>query len=70
LLFSYYFQVVSISEGHTCTSASKVLSREATKEWIADKAKDILRIRPTMGPKKLQEHLEGQFPVKIAYTKV
>ena len=23
-----------------------------------------------MGPKKLQEHLEGQFPVKIAYTKV
>ena len=40
------------------------------KGWIADRAKDILRTRLTMGPKKLQEHLEGQFPVKIAYTKV
>jgi len=40
------------------------------KGWIADRAKDLLRTIPTMGPKNLQEHLEGQFPIKIAYTMV
>jgi hypothetical protein len=70
LIMCFLFQVVSISEGHTCASTSKVRGKEATKGWIADRAKDILKSKPGLGAKKLQEHLEHQFPVKMSYSKV
>jgi hypothetical protein len=59
-----------ISEGHTCASTSQVRGKEATKGWIVDRAKDILKSKPGLGAKKLQEHLEHQFPVKMSYSKV
>ena len=63
-------QIISISEGHTCASTSKVMGKEATKGWIANRATEILRTDPTMGAKKLQVQLEQQFPIKVSYGKV
>ena len=50
-----FFQIVSISEGHTCASTSQVKGKEATKIWIADRAKEVLKSNPAMGAKKLKD---------------
>jgi hypothetical protein len=42
-----------MSEGHTCTSTSKVLGKEATKGWVASMATEILKTNPTIRAKKL-----------------
>jgi hypothetical protein len=65
-----YLQVKSISEHHTCASTSKVLGKEATKGWIANKASEILKSNPTIGAKKLQVQLEQQYPINMSYSKV
>ena len=68
--YLFFFQIVSISEGHTCASTSQVKGKEATKVWIADRAKEVLKSNPAMGDKKLKDQLEQQFPIKLSYNKV
>ena len=53
--YLFFFQIVSISEGHTCASTSQVKGKEATKVWIADRAKEVLKSNPAMGAKKLKD---------------
>jgi len=47
-----------------------VKSKEASKVWIADRAKEVLKSNPVMGAKKLKDQLEQQFPIKLSYNKV
>jgi len=47
-----------------------VKGKEATKVWIADRAKEVLKSNPAMGDKKLKDQLEQQFPIKLSYNKV
>jgi hypothetical protein len=44
--------------------------KEASKGWIADRAKEILRSNPFMGARKVKDQLEQQFPIKLSYNKV
>jgi hypothetical protein len=46
-----------------------VKGKEASKFWIADRAKEILKSN-SMGAKKLKDQLEQQFPIKLSYNKV
>ncbi|CAL5076254.1 unnamed protein product [Urochloa decumbens] len=64
------FMIVSISEGHTCASTSQVKGKEATKAWIADRAKPLLQSNTRLTAKKMKDHLEHQFPLKLSYNKV
>jgi hypothetical protein len=66
----FHFQVVSISEGHTCAGTSQLKGKEASKGWISDRAKEILRSNPFMGARKVKDQLEQQFPIKLSYNKV
>ena len=68
--YLFFFQIISISEGHTCASTSQVKDKEATKIWIADRAKEVLKSNPAMRAKKLKDQLEQQFPIKLSYNKV
>jgi len=47
-----------------------VKGKEASKVWIADRAKEVLKSNPVMGAKKLKDQLEQQFPIKLSYNKV
>jgi len=44
--------------------------KEATKGWIADRAKPLLQSNPGMTAIKMKDHLEHQFPLKLSYNKV
>jgi hypothetical protein len=70
LIMFFHFQVVSISEGHTCAGTSQLKGKEASKGWISDRAKEILRSNPFMGARKVKDQLEQQFPIKLSYNKV
>ena len=67
---SLNFQIVSISKSYTCASTSQVKGKEASKVWIADRAKEMLKSDPAMGAKKLKNQLEQQFSIKLSYNKV
>jgi len=47
-----------------------VKGKEASKVWIANRAKEVLKSNPVMGAKKLKDQLEQQFPIKLSYNKV
>ena len=66
---SLNFQIVSISKSHTCASTSQVKGKEASKVWIADRAKEMLKSDPAMGAKKLQNQLEQQFQSSYHITR-
>ena len=44
--------------------------KEASKAWVADRAKEVLKATLELGAKKLQGQLERQFPIKMSYNKV
>jgi len=47
-----------------------VRGKEASKAWVADRAKEVLKATPDLGAKKLQVQLETKFPIKMSYNKV
>ena len=44
--------------------------KEASKVWIANRAKEMLKADPARGAKKLKNQLEQQFSIKLSYNKV
>ena len=59
---------VQINEGiHNCAFRARVLGKMASQAWVAERAIHLLKRKPTMGPKALQEELQEKYKIEIAY---
>ena len=53
--------------GHKCASTSRVLTRNASKGWLADRVASEPRKNPNMGAKELQAKLPDDHNITIGY---
>lgn len=63
-------QVTVLFDKHDCVSSSRMRTITPTKNWIASKAESILREKPDMGAKELQDFLEKKYGVTHLYDTV
>jgi len=62
---------VQINEGHhNCASRSRVVGRMASQAWVAERAIPLLKKKPSMGPKEVQEELQTKYKIEIPYQTV
>jgi len=55
---------------HTCGAVNKCGDTMATHTWVAERAVEWLREKPTMGPKELQDELKKKYKVDVPYDRV
>ncbi|XP_062186670.1 uncharacterized protein LOC133890252 [Phragmites australis] len=55
---------------HTCGSFNKCGDTMASNKWVADRVVDLLRDKPTMGPKELQDELKKKYKMDVPYDRV
>ena len=62
---------VQINKGiHNCASRARVLGKMASKAWVAERAIPLLKKKPSMGPKAVQEELQDKYKIEITYQTV
>jgi len=62
---------VQINEGqHNCASRSRVVGRMASQAWVAERAIPLLKKKPSMDPKEVQEELQTKYKIEIPYQTV
>jgi hypothetical protein len=62
---------VQINEGiHNCASRARVVGRMASQAWVAERAIPLLKKKPGMGPKEVQEELQDKYKIEIPYQTV
>ncbi|XP_062179417.1 uncharacterized protein LOC133884028 [Phragmites australis] len=55
---------------HTCGSFNKCGDTMASNKWVANRVVDLLRDKPTMGPKELQDELKKKYKMDVPYDRV
>jgi len=62
---------VQINEGiHNCASRARVLGKMASQAWVAERAIPLLKKKPSMGPKAVQEELQDKYKIEIPYQTI
>ena len=62
---------VQINKGiHNCASRARVLRKMASQAWVAERAIPLLKKKPSMGPKAVQEELQDKYKIEIPYQTV
>ena len=62
---------VQINEGiHNCASRARVLGKMASHAWVAERPIPLLKKKPSMGPKAVQEELQDKYKIEIPYQTV
>ena len=70
LLCILLLQVKMSGPKHTCGSFNKCGDMMASNKWVADRVVDLLRDKPTMGPKELQDELKKKYKMDVPYDRV
>lgn len=70
LLCILFLQVKTSGPKHTCGSFNKCGDTMASNKWVADRVVDLLRDKPTMGPKELQDELKKKYKMDVPYDRV
>ncbi|XP_066162683.1 uncharacterized protein [Oryza sativa Japonica Group] len=55
---------------HICSSVNRSGEDMASSSWVCDRVIDMLREKPSLGPKELQERLERKYHITVGYDKV
>jgi hypothetical protein len=63
-------QVKTSGPLHKCSLVNKCGDIMASNKWVVDRAVDLLRDDPTMGPKKLQSELKKKYKFEVSYYRV
>ncbi|WVZ96491.1 hypothetical protein U9M48_042123 [Paspalum notatum var. saurae] len=63
-------KVTLLCEDHDCVSNRRIETTAPSKNWVASKAENILRHKPDMGAKELQDKLQEQYGVTLVYDTV
>jgi hypothetical protein len=62
---------VQINEGiHNCASRARVIGRMTSQAWVAERDIPLLKKKPSMGPKEVQEELQDKYKIEIPYQTV
>jgi hypothetical protein len=62
---------VQINEGdHNYASRIRVVGRMASQAWVAERAIPLLKKKPAMGPKEVQDELHTKYKIEIPYKTV
>ena len=57
---------VQINEGiHNRASRARVLGKMVSQAWVAERAIPLLKKKPSMGPKVVQEELHDKYKIEI-----
>ena len=69
---SYVILQVQINEGiHNCPSRARVPGCSmASHAWVAERAIRLLKRKPGMGPKAVQDELQVKYKIEITYQTV
>jgi hypothetical protein len=62
-------QIKVLPEVHNCPTTKLVEGKMASQSWVADRLTDWLKKNPKKGPKAVKEKLEGDYGIKIKYSK-
>ncbi|XP_048545609.1 uncharacterized protein LOC125524614 isoform X1 [Triticum urartu] len=55
--------------GHTCPTTELLEGRMASQGWVADRLGDWLKKNPAAGAKEAQKHLQGDYKIRLKYSK-
>ncbi|WVZ64440.1 hypothetical protein U9M48_013950 [Paspalum notatum var. saurae] len=58
-------KVTLLCKDHDCVSTRRMETTTPSKNWVASKAENILRLKPRMGAKELQEKLQEQWKAEV-----
>lgn len=53
--FWFHLQVTLNRHAHDCTSTGRILTKVATKYWVAEKVAPILKKHPNLGAKEVKK---------------
>jgi hypothetical protein len=62
-------QIKVLPEVHNYPTTKLVEGKMASQSWVADRLTDWLKKNPKKGPKAVKEKLEGDYGIKIKYSK-
>ena len=69
-LFVFYLvQIKKLPFVHECSSTKLLDGRMATQGWVADRLGDWLKANPTATAKEAQSKLQGDYSIKLRYSK-
>ena len=69
LINAYFMQIKSIPAEHNCPTTKLVEGKMASQSWVADRLTDWLKKNPNKGPKAAKEKVEGDYGIKLKYSK-
>ena len=59
---------IQINQGtHNCASTARVAGTMASQAWVAERAIRLLKRKPGMGPKAVQDELQVKYKIEIPY---
>jgi hypothetical protein len=62
-------QIKVLGKDHNCTTTKLVEGKMASQSWVADRLTDWLKKNPNKGPKAAKEKIEGDYGIKVKYSK-
>ena len=66
-----FFMHIQINQGtHNCASRASVGCTMASQAWVAESTIHLLKRKPSMGPKAVQEEFQYKYKIEIPYQTV
>jgi len=62
-------QIKVLPAAHNCPTTKLVEGKMASQSWVADRLTDWLKKNPSKGPKAAKEKVEGDYGIKLKYSK-
>jgi hypothetical protein len=70
ITYSYVLQVKINGSKHTYGSINNCGNIMASNAWVATRAVELLKEKPSMGPKELQDQLKKKYHMEVPYDRV
>ena len=69
LIHACLVQIKVLPAEHNCPTTKLVENKMASQSWVADRLTDWLKKNPSKGPKVAKEKVEGDYGIKLKYSK-